>query len=294
MSLFCNRQAYNDSIPIQAKHDKELLQVRANKDELLPTTLTFSGGSSLVQMEHQSRASAAETGAQQPTASPSSLLSDVCCQDMDALCLPLPVATVTPAQDTKTTSSDPLSLYVPVPPPPVPVKMRLGILTVSDRASANQYSTGDLSGPAVEQAVKSVIQQTNNSYSSSIQYDIIQRGIVPDDIDVIARTLKEWSTASVSSSCNLILTTGGTGFAPRDMTPEATLRVLTRESRGLMVWASLECSKVQPLAANSRGTAGLCGDTCMIVNLPGSPKGAAQVTSVLLPLLVHAVAHLKP
>jgi len=178
------------------------------------------------------------------------------------------------------------SLYIPIRPPSS-VEIRLGILTVSDRASANKYETGDLSGPAVERTVEALVSEINASFGVNVAFRVSHRAVVPDDIVQISLKLKSWAE---SHDCNLIFTTGGTGFSPRDVTPEATLRVLEKESRSLMTFASMECSKVQPLAANSRGTAGIY-KSCIIANLPGSPEGAAQVTTVLLPLLLHAIKH---
>ena len=180
---------------------------------------------------------------------------------------------------------------LPVPPPSNGVNLRIGILTVSDRASANQYKTGDLSGPAVEKSILTLVDQMNRSSSPSsvINFTVNSKAIVPDDISVISQTLKQWTSA-----CNLIFTTGGTGFAPRDVTPEATLSVLDRECHGLMTWASLECasSGEQPFAPLSRGTAGICGNS-MIANLPGNPKGVEEVMQYVFPMLLHAVKDLE-
>ena len=90
----------------------------------------------------------------------------------------------------------------------------------------------------------------------------------------------------------MILTTGGTGFAPRDITPEATLSILDRECIGLMSWVSGVCSSIQPLAALSRGTAGISGNT-IIVNLPGNPRGVGETMKVVFPLLLHALSDVQ-
>lgn len=181
-----------------------------------------------------------------------------------------------------------LSFILAAPPhPPVGgIQLRIGVLTVSDRCFTEQYDSGDLSGPAVLESIHSTIQKLNSLVSSSdsrVSYDIVQRDVVPDEKTRITKTLIMWST-----QCNIIFTTGGTGFARRDVTPEATRDMLDAECHGLMTWASIVCSSAQTLAPLSRGTAGIRGK-CIVVNLPGSPTGSAQVTTVLLPLLIHAV-----
>jgi len=124
---------------------------------------------------------------------------------------------------------------------------------------------------------------------------VVKRAVVPDEADDIARVLRQWSSDEGGGGCcDLVLTAGGTGFAPRDVSPEATLSVLDRESRGLMGWVSAECAARygQPMASLSRAAAGIRGYT-VIANLPGNPRGAAQVVEVALPLLIHAVRYVK-
>jgi len=192
------------------------------------------------------------------------------------------------------------SKFVPPDPPEDGIELKVGILTVSDRASANLYESGDLSGPAVESsllsAMEEILSQKTNQ-KALVKASILCKDIVPDEEESIIEKLKEWSKATGdsldSNSCNLIFTTGGTGFSPRDITPEATKKVLDLECPGLLTWASTECSVFggQPMAALSRGTAGVRG-RCMIVNLPGNPGGLTQLVKLLLPLLLHAVKDL--
>eukprot|EP00591_Stephanopyxis_turris_P016875 CAMPEP_0195542176 /NCGR_PEP_ID=MMETSP0794_2-20130614/51470_1 /TAXON_ID=515487 /ORGANISM="Stephanopyxis turris, Strain CCMP 815" /LENGTH=401 /DNA_ID=CAMNT_0040676305 /DNA_START=47 /DNA_END=1252 /DNA_ORIENTATION=- len=274
---------FNESKSLHAKHDKDLLRARADFDRnaAIPPVLLSDDK-------------------KQPKAAPSSsaLLSDVCCQDVDSI-HPSPGTTSSSAGNSATVASS--SSYTPPPPPAGGVKLNVGILTVSDRAAANQYASGDLSGPAVEGALKAFVNQVNSNSSSvssgTIDCMIVQRGVVPDDADAIADTLTAWAkddSKHNSTLCNLVFTTGGTGFAPRDVTPEATTRVLDRECQSLMSWVSTECatSGLQPRACLSRGTAGVCGGS-MIVNLPGNPAGAAQVAGLLLPLLLWSVKDLQ-
>jgi molybdenum cofactor synthesis domain-containing protein len=129
----------------------------------------------------------------------------------------------------------------------------------------------------VAKAIKEVSKSLEMSFS-----------IVPDDTDAIQCKLREWSDQGVA----LILTTGGTGMSPRDVTPEATRAVLDLECAGLMSFVTTECAHQQPLASLSRGTAGVRGQT-LIANLPGNPKGVGEVVPLLLPLLLHAVADLQ-
>ena len=255
---------YNASKPLHAAHDKELLAVKAEKPTGGEAAAAASAAASSSQLTAVA-SSASNNKAKNP------LLSGVCCEDVEgaaAVCRP-------------TASAKPTT----VPPPSGDLSINIGILTVSDRAAAGQYETGDLSGPAVEQSVESLVASVNSG-GGSISHNVMERNIVPDDMDAIATKLKEWP------SCDVIFTTGGTGFSPRDVTPEATRSVLDKESHGLMAYVSSECSEGQPLAALSRGAAGMRGNT-LIVNLPGSPAGVRQTMSVLFPLLVHAVKDIK-
>ncbi|MBI5301278.1 MAG: molybdopterin adenylyltransferase [Chloroflexi bacterium] len=154
--------------------------------------------------------------------------------------------------------------------------MRIGILTISDRASQGIYE--DKSGPALREMVVQHFGEDVDLYH-----------IVPDEFMEIKRALLKWCD---DAKLDLILTTGGTGFAPRDVTPEATRVVIEREAPGLvyaMIAASLQKT---PYAMLTRMVAGIRGHT-LIVNLPGSPKAACENLAVILPALPHAIELLR-
>lgn len=154
--------------------------------------------------------------------------------------------------------------------------MRIGILTISDRASQGVYE--DQSGPALREMV-----------AKHFGEDVDLMHIVPDDFSEIKSALMKWCD---DAHLDLILTTGGTGFAPRDVTPEATRAVIERDAPGLvqaMIAASLQKT---PHAMLSRMVAGIRGQT-LIVNLPGSPIAACENLAVILPALPHAIELLR-
>lgn len=153
--------------------------------------------------------------------------------------------------------------------------IRVGVLTISDRCSRSEQD--DLSGPAIIQSLPAE------------QFVIALQAVVPDDKKAIRETLRRWCD---DYACDLVLTTGGTGLSPRDVTPEATEKVIERPWANLSQYLLLEGLKQTPFAPLSRGLAGLRGAT-IIVNLPGSPDAARLGTQSLLRLLPHAVAVLK-
>lgn len=150
--------------------------------------------------------------------------------------------------------------------------MRVGILTISDRASRGEYV--DLSGPALREIVKKY-------FDEEVEID----EIVPDDSRKISSMLKKWCDRE---KLDLILTTGGTGFAPRDITPEATLSVIQKQAPGLIYAMIADSLKKTPHAMLTRMVAGIRGST-LIVNLPGSPQAAVENLQVILPTLPHAL-----
>lgn len=147
--------------------------------------------------------------------------------------------------------------------------MRVLVLTISDRAAAGEYE--DLSGPAVEAALREALPDAR-----------IDRAIVTDDMEAVEGAL------AGATAYDVVLTTGGTGLGPRDHAPEATRRFCDRPVPGIAELLRRESFAETPNAVLSRGTAGLKGRT-LVVNLPGSVRGAAFCAGVLVPLLPHAV-----
>ena len=148
-----------------------------------------------------------------------------------------------------------------------------GILTISDKASIGLRK--DIGG------------QTIADRMNQFGFILVERETVPDDVALISGTLRRWATA-----LDLILTTGGTGLNERDVTPEATTRVLDRQAPGLSELLRSETSRVTPLAALSRGVSGTRG-RCLIINLPGSPKAVHEYLELLIPILPHAVETMR-
>lgn len=155
--------------------------------------------------------------------------------------------------------------------------IRVGILTISDRAYSGEYE--DESGPVIREIVETCLPGGQ----------VHLEAVVPDDFMLIKRGLANWCD---NAEMDLILTTGGTGFAPRDVTPEATRTVLDREAPGLAEAMRAASLRVTPHAMLSRAVAGMRGHT-LIVNLPGSPKAVKENLDVILPALPHAVALLQ-
>lgn len=149
--------------------------------------------------------------------------------------------------------------------------LRFGILTVSDRASRGERA--DASGPALIELV------------ATQGWQVTRQNTLPDDIAMLRSTLAGWAD---SGDLDIILTTGGTGFAPRDVTPEATRAVIDRETPGLAEAMRLASAAKSKHAMLSRAMAGLRGRV-LIINLPGNPKAAVENLQVVLPALEHAV-----
>jgi molybdenum cofactor synthesis domain-containing protein len=149
--------------------------------------------------------------------------------------------------------------------------IRFGILTLSDRSARGERA--DASGPALAELIHAQ------------GWSVVRQEILPDDESAIRAALTEWAD---SGQVDIILTTGGTGFAPRDITPEATRAVIQRDAPGLAETMRAESLKKTPHAMLSRAVAGIRGRT-LIVNLPGSPKGALENLQTIMPVLPHAV-----
>jgi molybdopterin adenylyltransferase len=155
------------------------------------------------------------------------------------------------------------------------MKVRVGILTVSDRSSRGERP--DASGPALVTSV------------TALGWEVVLQAILPDDLPDLRELLAAWCD---SGELDIILTTGGTGFSPRDVTPEATQAVIERPAPGLAEAMRLASLQLTPHAMLSRATAGIRRRT-LIINLPGSPKGAVENLQVVLPALPHAVQLLQ-
>ena len=152
----------------------------------------------------------------------------------------------------------------------------VGILTVSDRGARGEYE--DRSGPALR-SLMDTVQNTKVEYMA----------IVPDERAIIRDTLIEWAD---TRQLDLVLTTGGTGFAPRDVTPEATGDVIERDAPGFAEAMRAASLQLTPHAMLSRARAGIRGRT-LIINLPGSPKAAVENLKTVLPAIPHGVELLQ-
>ena len=149
----------------------------------------------------------------------------------------------------------------------------VGILTVSTLGAAGQRE--DTSGAAIREIVTTEL----------LSAEVADQRIVPDDRAAIESVLRHWAD---DMHLHLILTTGGTGLSPTDVTPEATLAVIERNVPGLAEAMRQESLRATPFAMLSRAVAG-CRGTTLIINLPGSPKGVRECLAVILPVLPHAV-----
>lgn len=156
------------------------------------------------------------------------------------------------------------------------MQIRVGILTISDRGAAGEYV--DRAGPVIRRVVEDELGGAVEALA-----------IIPDELEVIKETLLTWVD---QQQLDLIFTTGGTGFAPRDVTPEATRLVIDKEAPGLVFAMLRDSLEITPHAMLSRMVAGIRNRT-LIVNLPGSPKAVQENLSSILPALPHAVELLQ-
>ncbi|MBU0495359.1 MAG: MogA/MoaB family molybdenum cofactor biosynthesis protein [Chloroflexi bacterium] len=154
--------------------------------------------------------------------------------------------------------------------------IRTGILTVSDRSARGERE--DASGPLLAQLAQ-----------ERLGAQVTLTAIVPDERAEIATILRRWAD---EDRLDLVLTTGGTGLAPRDVTPEATRDVIERETPGLAEAMRAASLRVTPHAMLSRAVAGIRG-RCLIVNLPGSPKAVRENLDTIAPALPHGLALLQ-
>ncbi len=149
-------------------------------------------------------------------------------------------------------------------------KARAGVLTLSDQGARGERT--DTSGPAIYQRL------------TALGLAVERTAVIPDDPQTIETTLRQW----VADGLQLILTTGGTGLGPRDHTPEATRRVIDREAPGIAELMRSAGLAHTPMAALSRGLAGIAART-LIINLPGSEKAVRENLDALEPILPHAL-----
>ena len=151
-------------------------------------------------------------------------------------------------------------------------QIRAGVITVSDACSRGERE--DESGEVLAQLL------------TELGAEIVAQEIVNDDLEPLSHKLRAYADLK---HVNLIVTTGGTGLAPRDNTPEATLSIIEREAPGLAEAMRSETLKQTPMAMISRGVCGIRSGA-LIINLPGSPKGVRESFAVIKPVLNHAIA----
>ena len=155
--------------------------------------------------------------------------------------------------------------------------IRAALLTVSDRCSRGEAQ--DLSGPAAAELLR-----------TRLGAEVAAPRCLPDEADQLAACFSAWSAPHLA--IDLIISTGGTGLAPRDVTPEAALSVIERRHDGLMELARLRCYAKTPRTYLSRGVAGTIGRT-LVITLPGSVRACTENLEALLDVLPHAIATLR-
>ena len=155
--------------------------------------------------------------------------------------------------------------------------MKIGRLTISDRASAGIYA--DRSGPEIENVLREFL-------GGEVVFDSL---IVPDEVGQISAALKKFAD---DLKCDMVVTTGGTGISPRDVTPEATRAVLEKELPGFGEIMRMQSFAKVKTAVLSRAVAGTRGAT-LIINLPGKPSAVRECLEILAPAIVEGLAHLR-
>jgi molybdopterin adenylyltransferase len=152
---------------------------------------------------------------------------------------------------------------------------KAGVLTISDKGSKGQRA--DTSGDFIVKAFHGA------------DMEVARYEIVADEEDIISRTIAAWAD---SGELDLIVTTGGTGISPRDVTPEATLKVIEKELPGIVEMMRAIGFRKTPTAILSRAVAGI-RSKCLIVNLPGNPRAVQEYLELLLPVVPHAIETLQ-
>ena len=155
--------------------------------------------------------------------------------------------------------------------------MKIGRLTVSDRASAGGYA--DRSGPEIENVLREFL-------GSDVKFESL---IVPDEVEAISAALRRFADVQ---KCDMVVTTGGTGISARDVTPEATSVVLEKELPGFGEAMRMQSLARVKTAILSRAVAGTRG-ACLIVNLPGRPSAVRECLEILAPAIREGLAHLR-
>lgn len=151
------------------------------------------------------------------------------------------------------------------------MSLRVGVLTISDKGSAGKRA--DVSGQVIKDTVAA-------AFCEVARYDII-----PDEAPLIAERLREWAD---EGEIDVILTTGGTGLGPRDVTPEATLSIIDKEVPGFAEIVRVKTFEKTPMSILSRAVAGV-RKKCLIVNMPGNPKAVRENLEIIMPAIIHGV-----